>query len=180
MTGMYLSWCIPLDKKSLKLKEVLLFGILGALTFALKVAMAGLPNIEPVSLTLMVYGAVFGLRALYPAYVYVVLEILYFGLGTWNICYLYVWAVLVLGAVLIRRIQHPLGWSVLSGAFGLAFGALCAIVDIFIGGFAYALTKWVSGIPFDLAHGAGNFVIALILFVPLRRIVDKLYARMIR
>ena len=72
------------------LREIILFGILGALTFAMKVAMAALPNIEPVSLTLLVYGAVFGLRALYPCMVYVILEILYFGLGTWNICYFYV------------------------------------------------------------------------------------------
>ena len=51
-----------------------LFAVLGALTFAAKYVMAFLPNIEPVSLTLLVYGAVFGLRALYPAFIYVILE----------------------------------------------------------------------------------------------------------
>lgn len=163
----------------LSIREVLLFGILGALTFALKVAMAGLPNIEPVSLTLMVYGAVFGLRALYPAYIYVVLEILCFGLGTWNICYLYVWATLVVAAIALRNMRTPLGWAVLSGAFGLTFGALCGIVDVFIGGFGYAVSKWVSGIPFDIAHCVGNFCIALVLFKPLRELLDKLWRRMI-
>ena len=67
-TAGYISWCIPLDKR-ISLKEVILFGILGALTFAMKVAMAALPNIEPVSLSIMVYAAVFGLKALYPTYV---------------------------------------------------------------------------------------------------------------
>lgn len=157
---------------------MILFGLLGALTFAMKMAMAGLPNIEPVSLSIMVYAAVFGLKGLYPTYVYVVMEILFFGLGTWNICYLYIWAILALAAFALRKMKHPLGWAVLSGAFGLLFGALCGIVDVFIGGFAYAASKWVSGIPFDIAHCAGNFVIALILFVPLRNVVDKLYARM--
>lgn len=166
-----------MDKK-LSLKEMILFGILGALTFAMKVVMAGLPNIEPVSLTILVYAAVFGLKALYPTYVYVVMEILYFGLGTWNICYLYIWAILAVAAWLLRGMQGSLGWAVLSGAFGLLFGALCGIVDIFIGGFAYAVTKWASGIPFDIAHCVGNFFIALILFKPLRQLLERLYARM--
>lgn len=167
-----------MDKK-LTLREMILFGILGALTFAMKVVMAGLPNIEPVSLTILVYAAVFGLKALYPTYVYVVMEILYFGLGTWNICYLYIWAILAVAAWLLRGMQGSLGWAVLSGAFGLLFGALCGIVDIFIGGFAYAVTKWASGIPFDIAHCAGNFFIALVLFKPLRQLIEKLYRRMI-
>ena len=59
--------------------------------------------------------------------------------------------------------------------FQRIFGALCGIVDIFIGGFGYAVTKWISGIPFDLMHCAGNFVMALLLFMPLRRLLNKLY-----
>ena len=82
------------------LREWILFGILGAMTFAMKVTMAALPNIEPVTLCLLVYGAVFGYKALYPAYVYVALEILCFGLGTWNICYLYVWLIPVVLVIL--------------------------------------------------------------------------------
>lgn len=164
--------------KKVSLQELILFGILGALTFAMKFVMAGLPNIEPVSLSLMVYGAVFGFKALYPAYVYVAMEILYFGLGTWNICYLYIWAILVVAAILLRHMRSPLGWAVLSGAYGLLFGALCGIVDVFIGGFGYAVSKWISGIPFDIAHCAGNFCIALVLFKPLRELLEKLWKRM--
>lgn len=166
-----------MDKK-ISLKELILFGILGALTFAMKFVMAGLPNIEPVSLSLMVYGVVFGLKALYPTYVYVAMEILYFGLGTWNICYLYIWAILVVAAILLRNMRAPLGWAVISGAYGLLFGALCGIVDVFIGGFGYAVSKWVSGIPFDIAHCVGNFCIALVLFKPLRELIEKLWKRM--
>ena len=162
------------------MKEVILVGMLGAMTFAMKVCMAPMPNIEPVSLTLLVYAAVFGLKALYPTYVYVAMEVLYYGLGVWNLNYLYVWAILTVAAVFLRRMNQPLGWAMLSGAFGLLFGALCGIVDIFIGGFGYAAAKWVSGSPFDIAHCVGNFVLALLLFVPLRNLLDKLYARMRR
>ena len=157
-----------------------LFGVLGALTFALQVAMAPLPNIEPVSLLVMIFAVVFGWKSLYPVYVFVVMEILFYGISTWNIYYLYVWTVLALAAILMRKTESPLAWALLGGVFGLFFGALCGIVDIFIGGFAYAGAKWVSGIPFDLLHCGGNFGIALVMFKPLRNMMEKLYARMKR
>ena len=165
---------------SLTVREICLFGILGSLTFAAKYVMSWMPNIEPVSLMVMLFAVTFGIKALFPVYLYVLLEILFYGLGTWNFCYLYVWAVLTVLALVMKKMEHPLGWAMLSGIFGLFFGALCGIVDIFIGGFGYALSKWVSGIPFDLAHCAGNFVIALLLFAPMRTLLDNLYKRMAR
>lgn len=161
----------------LPIREMVLFACLGALTFALKMAMSYLPNIEPVSLLVMVYGAVFGKKALYPVYIYVAMEILCFGFGIWNINYLYIWAILSLGAWLLRKMEQPIGWAVLSGGFGLAFGAFCAPVDIASGGAGYALTKWASGIPFDIAHCVGNFFIALILFRPVRTLLERLYRK---
>ena len=173
------NWCIPLDKK-LTIREITLFAVLGAMMFALQVVMAPLPNIEPVSLLVMIFAAVFGWKALYPVYVFVVMEILFYGISTWNIYYLYVWAVLAFAAILMRKQTQPLAWALLSAVYGLMFGALCGIVDIFVGGFGYAAAKWVSGIPFDLLHCGGNFVIALIIFRPLRTALEKLYGRMKR
>ena len=166
------------SENGLTIRQVILFGILGALTFALKLGMAALPNIEPVSLLIMVFAAVFGMKALYPVYIYVAMEILYFGLGTWNICYLYVWPVLAIAAYFLRKMKGNFAWAMLSGTFGLLFGALCGIADIFIGGLAYAVSKWAAGIPFDIAHCVGNFLIALVLFEPLRNLVQKLYRKM--
>lgn len=160
------------------MRELTLFGVLGALTFAAKYVMSPLPNIEPVSLMVMLFAVVFGKKWVYPVYLYVMLEILFYGISLWNINYLYIWAVLAIAASLLRKMQHPLGWALLSGTFGLLFGALCGIVDVFIGGFGYAAAKWVSGVPFDIAHCVGNFVIALLLFKPMRRLMERLYERM--
>ena len=162
----------------LTVREVVLFGVLGALTFALQVAMSGLPNIEPVSLLVMLFAVTFGWKCLYPVYVFVVMEILFYGFSLWNVYYLYVWAVLALAAILLRKMEHPLAWALLSAVFGLLFGALCGIVDVFVGGFSYAAAKWVSGIPFDIAHCGGNFVIAALLFAPLRKLFARLHTGM--
>lgn len=165
-----------MDKK-LTIREITLFAVLGAMMFALQVVMAPLPNIEPVSLLVMIFAAVFGWKALYPVYVFVVMEILFYGISTWNIYYLYIWAVLAFAAIAMRKQTQPLAWALLSAVYGLLFGALCGIVDVFIGGFGYAAAKWVSGIPFDLLHCGGNFAIALIMFRPLRNALEKLYGR---
>ena len=156
---------------------MVLFGVLGALTFGLKFVMSGLPNIEPVSLMVMLFAVIFGWKALYPVYLYVMLEILCYGISLWNINYLYIWTVLAVAALALRKMEHPLGWALLSGGFGLAFGLLCAPVDFLLGDLGFVISKWVSGIPFDLMHCAGNFVIALLLFKPLRKLTEKLYAK---
>jgi energy-coupling factor transport system substrate-specific component len=157
---------------------MVLFAILGAMTFSAKYVMSFLPNIEPVSLMVMLFAVVFGWKWVYPVYLYVVMEILFYGISLWNINYLYIWAVLAVVSMFLKDMKSPLAWALLSGVFGLLFGALCGIVDVFIGGFSYAVTKWVSGIPFDIAHCAGNFVIALLLFKPLRELLAEEYAKM--
>ena len=129
-------------KNRLTVRDIALFGVLGALTFAMKFAMAWLPNIEPVSLMILVMAACLGWKALYPVYLYVALEILVYGIGQWNLCYLYVWAILAVAAILLRKTESPLLWALLSAVFGLAFGALCGIADIFIGG-RYIPGYWV-------------------------------------
>lgn len=160
------------------MQEIALFGMLGALTFGAKVVMSGLPNIEPVSLMVMLMAVVFGWKALYPVYLYVLLEILLYGVNLWNINYLYVWTVLAVAAIFLRRLRNPLWWALLSGVFGMAFGLLCCPVYAVMGGFDYAFRWWLAGLPFDVPHAIGNFVIALLLFTPLRKLLEKLYAKM--
>ncbi len=162
-------------KSRLSLKEIALFGVLGALTFGAKVAMSGLPNIEPVSLMVMLFAVTFGWKALYPVYLYVLMEILLYGINLWNVNYLYIWTVLLVAAIFLRPLKNPIWWALLSGLFGLAFGLLCSPVYVFINDWDFALRWWIAGLGFDAVHGAGNFVIALVLFAPLRKLLEKLY-----
>ena len=163
-----------MDSKTLSVRELVLFSLLGAVMFAGKMAMAGLPNIEPVSLLVILYTLAFGRKALWSIYLYVGLECAVWGLNTWSICYLYVWLLLYLLTRLLRNMDSPLGWAVVSGSFGLLFGLLCTPVQLVIGGWAYGLSWWLSGIPFDLSHCAGNFAMVLLLYRPCRRVLEAL------
>lgn len=167
----------PRREPGLRARELVLLSLLGAVMFAAKMAMAWLPNIEPVSLLVMVYAVVLGRRALYPIYVYVGLECCVWGIQLWSVNYLYIWFILYLAARRTRAMDSALGWAVLSGAFGLCFGLLCAPVYLFSGGWAFALSWWLSGIAWDAVHCAGNFVLALALFPALRRLLESLLNR---
>ena len=160
----------------LTVKELVALALLTPLLFVAQVALAFLPNIELVSLLIIVYTLAFRHKVLYVIYAFAVLEGLLYGFTMWWITYLYVWTVLAALAWAFRRMQSPLGWAVLSGAFGLGFGALCELPFIAVIGWRAAFAAWASGIPFDLMHCGGNFLAALVLVAPLRRLMARLTA----
>lgn len=155
----------------------MLFGLLGAILIIVQVGLAVLPNIELVSLFIIIYTLVLGRKAFFPVYIFVLVEGLIYGFGIWWINYLYIWAILVVAALLLRRYEQPLFWAIISGIYGLLFGALSAIPYLFIGGIGTAVTYWVNGIVFDLLHCAGNAVVAALLFRPGYKLLKRLYLR---
>ena len=159
-------------------RKVVLCAVLAAVMAALQTAMAFLPNIEPVSLLILVYTLVFGRNVFYIIYTFVFLEGLLYGFQLWWVTYLYIWSLWALAVMLIgRKKEHgPLTWAVASGAFGLSFGALDALPYL-AGGLAAAAARWISGIPFDLLHCGGNFFLALILEKPLYQLLVQLHDR---
>lgn len=164
-----------MDGRKSQSRRVVLCAMLAAVMTALQAAMAPLPNIEPVSLLVLVYALVFGRDVFYIIYTFVLLEGLLYGFHLWWATYLYIWtlwaaAVLVLGR---GRERSPLFWAAAGGAFGLSFGALCALPYLAGGPWA-AFAYWTSGIPFDLLHCAGNFCLTLALERPLYTLLAKL------
>lgn len=174
-------------KAAAQIAYITLGAMFGALLFISQIVLAGLPNIELVSLFIIVWTRVYRSGALWGIAVFVLLEGLLYGFGIWWISYLYIWLILW-GLVMLvppsrrpvegkRRILASLGWALLSGAYGFSFGALTAIPWFFRGGPASAFAYWVSGIPFDISHAAGNFAAALLLAVPLIHLLEKLKAK---
>lgn len=150
-------------------------GMITAAIEAAKTVLAFLPNIELVTFLIIVCTLVFGKKTCAAVFAFVGIECLIWGMGLWVINYLYVWPLLVLMTLIMKRrgFDSAPAYAVLSGAFGLGFGALCAIPYLFIGGPVMMASWWVSGIPFDLIHAGGNFVLCLVLFRPILRVLEK-------
>ena len=151
---------------------------MAALIFGTKVALASIPNINLNAVLIILTVVFFGWKALYTVYVYVLLEGLVFGFTVWWVGYLYVWAILVVVAMLFRKNDSALLWAVIAGAFGLCFGLMMYVEWFAInGGWKGFFAMWVAGIPYDLTHCAGNFIFTLALYRPLHKLMARLLGR---
>lgn len=163
-----------------RLFSLVLGAMFGAMLCISQVVLAGLPNIELVSLLIIVWTRVFRAGALPGIAVFVVLQGLLYGFGIWWVSYLYIWFILWGVVMLVPHRAVPryglraLGWAALSGGYGFAFGALTAIPWLITGGPKTALAYWLAGISFDIPHAIGNFVIALALAVPLMEALTRI------
>lgn len=159
----------------LNIKELVLLSLLSALLLVGQVALAFLPNIEVVSVLIIIYTLFFKKKTLYVIYLFALLEGFVYGFGTWWIMYLYVWTVLWGIVMLLKKEKSPFIWAFVSGFFGLAFGTLCSVPYFIIGGVKTGLAYIASGLMFDVTHGIGNFIVALVLFQPLSLVFQKVY-----
>lgn len=148
-------------------------GVMTATIEAAKLALFVVPNVELVTLLVILYSIHFGKKALSAIFAFVGIECLIWGLGLWVIMYLYIWPLLSIVVQIFRKQKSVWFWSILAGIYGLLFGALCSIPYFFIGGIRTAVTWWIAGIPYDILHGISNFIICFILYYPLTKVLKK-------
>lgn len=159
-------------KAKISVYDIVVIGMMVATLESAKLALSFLPNIELVTLLIILFTLTVGKKIYYAVFAFVVLEGLLYGFGIWWVMYLYMWPLLAWVTWLLRRKKDVWTFALLSGAFGLGFGAMCAVPYLFVGGINTAFAWWVSGIPFDIIHGISNFVLMLILYKPLRKVLE--------
>ena len=154
--------------KRMSIYKLTRIALLSAILYVSKVALEFLPNVELVSLLVILYTLVFGKETFLTVTVFNLFELIQWGFGTWWISYLYVWSLLCLVTLLLKKLikEEFIVWAIVSGGFGLIFGSLFAVVYIPIN-LSYALTYWISGLPWDVWHGICNFILMLVLGKPL-------------
>lgn len=159
--------------KKLTAYDIVSVGLMVAALECAKTALAFLPNVELVSLLIILFTLVLGRRVYYAIVAFVLVEGVIYGFGLWWVMYLYAWPLLAWLTRRLRKQKDALTFAVLSGGFGLAFGALCSIPYFIAGGPAAGFTWWVAGIPFDIVHGISNFVLMLCLYKPVRSVLER-------
>ena len=159
------------NNSRLTIKDITLMALMVAVIEVCKYFLAHIPNVELTSFWIIMFTLYFGKRIFYVIPVFILIEGAVYGIHLWWIMYLYAWPLLAIVTLLLRNMKGAWEWSMLSGIFGLLFGALCAIPYFFISGIYGAFAYWVAGIPFYLIHGVANFVIMLVLYTPLNRVM---------
>lgn len=161
-------------KNPLKVREIVTLGILSGLLIAVQVGLSFLPNIELVSFFVIIFTLVYRRKVIFILSVFILAEGIIYGFGLWWLNYLYIWAVLAIITALLHKMDSAFGWALVSGLFGLFFGALCSIPYFFMGGWQTAFSYWVSGLLFDITHCVGNFVLCLLLYRPVYTLLCRL------
>lgn len=163
----------------LTIREMAVFAMLGALMYASKMIMEVAPNVHLLGVFTIAFTVVYRKKALYPIYIYVLLNGIFCGFATWWIPYLYLWTVLWGAAMLLpKKIPakiRPLVYMLLCAAHGFLFGTLYAPAQALLYGLnLQKMIAWIiAGLPWDFVHGVSNFFCG-ILIVPIIKILTLL------
>ena len=113
-------------------RAVALVGITAATVECAKLALAALPNIEIVTFLIGLYGYVFGWYGVLTAFVFVSIEPLIYGFGTWIVSYYIYWPLVALVFMILGRIKIKNRWLITAVALVLTlfFGILTSLVDV--------------------------------------------------
>lgn len=160
----------------LKTKEIAVFSMLGALMYISKLIMEVAPNVHLLGTFVIAFTLVYGKKALYPIYVYVLLNGIFAGFATWWLPYLYIWTVLWGVVMLLPKKMppkiRPLVYMCVCAAHGFLFGTLYAPAQAILFGLNFeGMVAWIiAGLPWDFVHGVSNFFCG-ILIMPIVRIL---------
>lgn len=163
----------------LNVKELTVFSMLGALMYASKMLMEFAPNVHLLGVFTISYTIVYRKKALYPIYVYVLLNGLFAGFSAWWVPYLYLWTILWAVSMLLPQKMpakiRPLVYMVVNACHGFLFGTLYAPAQAIMFGLSFqGMLAWIAaGLPWDFVHGVSNFFCG-ILIVPIITILRKL------
>jgi len=166
-------------KPPLTLREMVLFALFGGILFGCKFFLEGIPNVHPLALFIVALTLVYRGKALYPLYVFVLLDGVREGFAAWWTPYLYaflpLWAAgMLLPRALPRKYAMPI-LMLACGLQGLAFGAMMAPVMAWSMrmGLKGMLAWIVAGLPFNTVHAINNIAFGA-LILPLADLLRKM------
>lgn len=159
-----------------------------AILSAGKMAFAVIPNIEVVTLFIMLFACVFKPQVCFiSTIIFIAMETLIWGLASWVISYIIHWNFISLATYFMANVLHVRN-KFIYFAFVLIvttmFGVLTSFVDALIAwdktgkSFGLLFTAiYMRGCYFYISHIVGNGIINLLLFAPLRTLLEKLTLR---
>lgn len=153
-------------------REITVFAMLGAVMYASKILMELAPNIHLLGVFTIAFTVVYRKKALYPIYIYVILNGIFSGFAAWWVPYLYVWTILW-GVVMLLPEKMPgkicpVVYMTVCAAHGFLFGTMYAPAHAIMFGMSFqGMISWIiTGLPWDFLHGISNFFCG-ILIVPI-------------
>ena len=160
-------------KWKLTVSDMAHIGMMVAIIEVCKVVLMGVPNIELTTFWIIMFSIYFRNKVFWAIPVFVLIEGAMFGFHIWWIMYLYLWPILAVVTWLMRKNDGAWFWAMIAALFGLLFGFFGAFPYIVTSGIYGAFAWWIQGIPWDITHAIGNFVLMLILYRPIKNVMKR-------
>ena len=160
------------DKGLSAARYAALVGIMAATIECAKLALSFIPNVEIVTILIALYSYCFGWPGVLSTVVFVAIEPIIWGFGSWIITYIVYWPLVAIVFMLFGRAGVKNRWVLTAAAVGLTvfFGVFSSLVDIglFSGRFDNFFVRfgiyYARGIVFYLIQIACNIVLFLFAF----------------
>ncbi len=166
------------------IKDVVIIAIFSALLTAGKIAIP-LPNIEIVTLLIMLYASTFGIKIALPVtLIFCMVETILFGVHTWVIAYFIHWPTLAIVTYLVRQInlKKDFIYILVGGGCTLLFGVLTSAVDAIISSniaeinfFVLFGAIYARGLLFYIVHFVSNIILIAVAFPVLKPLFNNAY-----
>jgi energy-coupling factor transport system substrate-specific component len=165
-------------------KELVLIATLAAAAAAGRVLFAAVPNVQPVTVMVVVAGVALGPRAgMAVGGLAAFVSNFYLGQGAYTPWQMLAWGACgLLGGLAAPLLRRRLPLALTCFALGFAFDAVLDVwewLSFYPHTWQAFAALYVRGISFDVAHAIGNFVLAFVAGPELRRLLER-YARRLR
>ena len=177
-----------MSKSKNAVRYTALVGMMAATIECAKLALAAIPNVEAVSLLIALYSYVFGWTGVLAAVVFVCIEPLVWGFGTWIVSYFIYWPLLAVVFLILGKVRLK-NRFVITGivvAMTFFFGILTSLVDIaiFSGSFDRFFYRfaiyYARGAVFYALHIGSNLIIFLVAFPILAKVLKTVKTRIFK
>ena len=153
-----------------------------------KWALSAVVNVEVVSLFCALFGYVFGPVATIPVCVFVLLEVMIYGIGypSWVITYFIHFNSIVIVFWLLSKIKlkTPVVYAVVIAFMTFVFGVMEAALNVLpvstsLDNFGWRFGVYYGrGVAFCLVHIISNTIIFAVLFLPLKKLLFAIKEKM--
>jgi hypothetical protein len=149
-------------KKRRPALSLALVGIMAGILECSKLILSFIPNVEVVTILSALFGYVFGWIGVLSTVVFVCIEPLIWGFGTWMISYFIYWPLVSLVFLFLSRLRVKNRWLLTLAALILTafFGVLTSLVDL--GLFSGFFDNFIQRFIVYYARGAVFYLIQLI------------------
>lgn len=171
------------SSKSHRVQHIALLGILTTLCYVSRLLFQFLPNVQPVTVILLLITIILGTRdGLIVAILSILISNINLGLGVWTLAQILSFTIIILFTGLIKTQFTRIPFVVMilyAGLTGYVYGFVISAVQAPFFGIQNFWAYYLAGLPFDTLHALGNSgfysILAPILIPIMQKFLKKYY-----